>query len=220
VAVLSYLRRSRFVEFASRLGQVLPEKKAFSSSPRDEEWLLPLMPLRREEEVPDLVTRLYTSLQQMMERSRIVEPGLAAHLSTLLAELCQNVTQHSQDLGLVIAQVYRLSEGGRVLQLAVGDLGIGLRGSLAKRYDTLKWSDEMVIRQALRHGVSSLSEEGRGLGLSQVYQKTTDLRGRMLLHSGSILLHSYAGTDEFYPNIYFPGTQVALEYRTVSTKTP
>ncbi|MCL2547698.1 MAG: hypothetical protein FWE76_00870 [Symbiobacteriaceae bacterium] len=223
-AALGYLRRSRFVEFAANLGQVLPESKAFYSSTREEEWLLPLTPLRHEGEIPDLVGRIFTALKSLFEKSRILEPVLANQLSTLLAELCQNVTQHSQDLGLVIAQVYRYhndrdaGEKGRFLQLAVGDLGIGLRGSLSKRYQTLDWDDAEVIRQALRQGVSSLSDEGRGLGLAQVYQKTALLKGSMLLHSGSSLLHSTGGGDEFSESAYFPGTQIALEYHTSRMK--
>jgi len=219
-AVLGYLRRSRFVEFASSLGLVLPESKSFSYERREEEWLLPLTPLRSEEEVPELVARLYGSLQNLLVNSGIMEPGMASQLSTMLAELCQNVTQHSQDLGLVIAQVYRDSRGTeqaatqRHLQIAVGDLGIGLRGSLAKRYQTADWDDQEVIRQALSQGVSSLDDEGRGLGLSQVYKKTAQMHGRMFLHSGDYLLHSRGHTDEFIHGAYFPGTQIALEYRT------
>ncbi|MCL2497091.1 MAG: ATP-binding protein [Symbiobacteriaceae bacterium] len=213
--VLRYLRRSRFVEFATQLGRVLPESKAFYPKHQDEDWLLPLTPLRSEEEVPGLVARLYSSLQKLMERSQIMAPGQAAQMSSLLAELCQNVTQHSFDLGLVAAQVYRTlgSQGEkRTIQIAVGDLGIGLRGSLAKRYMTVEWSDAKVISQALAKGVSSVAQEGRGLGLALVYQKTSEFKGHILIRSGTALLESKAATDLFTQGAYFPGTQIALEF--------
>jgi CPA2 family monovalent cation:H+ antiporter-2 len=64
----------------------------------------------------------------------------------------------------------------------VGDLGIGLRGSLAKRYATSFWDDAEVIRQALAQGVSATGQAGRGLGLAQVLITIAAavLAGRML----------------------------------------
>ena len=211
--VLHYLRRSRFLEFAATMADIFPEHKLLQAPNQSEEWLLPLQPLRREEEVPDLVVRLYANLQELIRKGSSLSSAQASQLSSLLAEMCQNVTQHSQDLGLVVAQVYRNGQGGRVIQLAVGDLGIGLRGSLAKRYPVHEWDDQEVIRQAMARGVSAVPEEGRGLGLSLVYQKSSELGGNLWLRSGGALLHAHGGQDVYSEHGFFPGIQIAMEYR-------
>jgi len=211
--VLHYLRRSRFLEFAATMADIFPEHKLVQAPEQSEEWLLPLQPLRREEEVPGLVVRLYSSLQELISKGSSLSTAQASQLSSLLAEMCQNVTQHSQDLGLVVAQVYRNQQGGRVIQLAVGDLGIGLRGSLAQRYPVHEWDDTEVIRQALARGVSSVPDEGRGLGLALVYQKSSELGGNLWLRSGGAMLHAHGGRDVYSEHGFFPGIQIAMEYR-------
>lgn len=210
---LHYLRRSRFLEFAATLAEITPEHKLIHAPRLDEEWLLPMTPLRREEEVPNLVAQLYGNLIRLMERGSSLSAAQASQMSSLLAELCQNVTQHSQDLGLVAAQVYRSASGHRRIQLAVGDLGIGLRGSLSLRYPVHEWSDEDVVRQALSSGVSSVSEEGRGLGLSLVHRKTQELDGQLLLRSGGALYEVESQDSRFSELGFFPGIQISLTYR-------
>ena len=212
--VYHYLQRSRFLEFANSMADLMPERRASQVYTRqqEEEWLLSMTPLKGEEEVPGLVAQLYQRLLNLIEHSEAITGSEAAQLSSLLAELCQNVTQHSQDLGLVAAQVYRAGQG-RFIQLAVADLGIGLRGSLAHRYPVDDWDDRELIKQAISQGVSSVIDTGRGLGLALVYRKTAELGGRMLLRSGSVLLESRAGVDTYYDTGYFPGTQISLEYR-------
>ena len=61
-----------------------------------------------------------------------MDAGAAHRVACCIAEACENVIEHSRDSGVVVAQKYEFA-GWTEVQLAIADLGIGIRQSLAQR---------------------------------------------------------------------------------------
>jgi len=114
---------------------------------------------------------------------RTVEPAFgsvsAAVLHNGVAEAGQNVAQHSGQMqGFLAAQ---RTHQGRRLWFAVSDSGVGLRERLAAQG---AGDDEHGIRLALKAGVSSIDDPGRGNGLSDMRQQLSSLGGYLQVVSG------------------------------------
>ena len=146
--------------------------------------------------------------------SRLGYSGLAADRFTVaLAEVCQNVVDHSGGPGLALAQCYLRSGAGPEIRLAVADIGIGVRASLAPRYaDRLpgSWDDRAAVRLAFRRGVTGSGDPDRGLGLAAVADLVRAWGGRLRLRSGTAACEVGAHPAEFVGLASFPGTQVAI----------
>jgi anti-sigma regulatory factor (Ser/Thr protein kinase) len=168
---------------------------------------------------------VHTIVGQVKQRAHLI---LKKHLGydkqktvrfiVALAELCQNIFEHSNTVGYVAIQKYRYSTLGRnVVKMAVTDTGIGMKQSLAPRLATQfgsKWSDMTAIDQAFQHGVSRFADPGRGHGLRCVRELVAAWDGKISIRSGrarlSVAPRWARGlpTDDSLP--YFPGTQIFL----------
>jgi hypothetical protein len=146
--------------------------------------------------------------------SRLGYSGLAADRFTVaMAEVCQNVVDHSGGSGLALAQCYLRAGGGPEIRLAVADVGIGVRASLAPRYaDRLpgSWDDRTAVRLALRRGVTGSGDPDRGLGLAAVTDMVRAWGGTLRLRSGTAACDVGAHPAELTELAAFPGTQVAI----------
>lgn len=146
--------------------------------------------------------------------SRLGYSGLAADRFTVaLAEICQNVVDHSGGPGLALAQCYLRSGGGPEIRLAVVDIGIGVRASLAPRYaDRLpgSWDDRAAVRLAFRRGVTGSGDPDRGLGLAAVADMVRAWGGRLRLRSGTAACEIGAQPGERSGLAPFPGTQASI----------
>ena len=124
--------------------------------------------------------RSFTSYQEVEEIAAQVEEvfqespdGLAPLLPTchtVVAELAGNVVAHSgTGVGWVFAQRYATGES-RVIEIAVGDSGIGVRRSLAKnaKHKSAGLDDRGALSRALGDGVSGVDDPYRGYGLGQI----------------------------------------------------
>jgi len=100
-------------------------------------------------------------------------------LLRVLSELCANVHQHSGDpLGCVMIQKYEEGAGGRaVVFVAVGDLGCGVRASLAARHGEIGREPLDYLHAAMAGRTSRASGRG-GLGLRMVEECVRDRRIR------------------------------------------
>lgn len=211
IPVLTYLRRSRFLELAAKVAEILPQGILLSTVEQQEDWLLQMTPVVQEDDVTEVVAEVMDKVQQMLSKSLMLSPRSLVKFCGALSELCQNVPQHSQDWGVVAVQAYRRSDGKRYVRLALGDLGIGLRGSLAQKYPVEQWSESEVLRAAITVGISRMADEGRGLGLAQVKATVQEMGGTLYLRSGVARVFIRDG-DEFYFTVpFFPGTQIAFE---------
>ncbi len=146
--------------------------------------------------------------------SRLGYSGLAADRFTVaLAEICQNVVDHSGGPGLALAQCYLRPGGGPEIRLAVADIGIGVRASLAPRYaDRLpgSWDDRAAVRLAFRRGVTGSGDPDRGLGLAAVADLVRAWGGRLRLRSGTAACEVGARPGERSSLAAFPGTQASI----------
>jgi hypothetical protein len=98
----------------------------------------------------------------------------------------------------------------RSVTIAVADLGIGIRGSLAQRYELSDWSDVEAILHAARPGYSRC-EGRRGIGLTQALTVARRFDGSLTIRSGSARVHF--ADRRFHLVAPFPGVQIALTVR-------
>lgn len=141
--------------------------------------------------------------------------ALAADRFTVaLAEICQNIVDHSESEGFVAAHYLPSARGRGVVRLAVADVGIGIRKSLSCRYASRfpgSWDDRRAVRLAFQRHVSRVADPGRGLGLKLVAEMVRGWNGRLLLRSGTA---AYAIHPSWGPHprrrdlAPFPGTQI------------
>jgi hypothetical protein len=105
-------------------------------------------------------------------------------LLRVLSELCANVHQHSgAQLGCVMIQKYEEGASGRtVVCVAVGDLGRGVRASLAARHGEIGREPLDYLHAAMAGWTSRESGRG-GLGLQTVGEIAKGARGRLWLRS-------------------------------------
>ena len=146
--------------------------------------------------------------------SRLGYSGLAADRFTVaMAEVCQNVVDHSGGPGLALAQCYLRAGSGPEIRLAVADVGIGVRASLAPRYaDRLpgSWDDRTAVRLAFRRGVTGSGDPDRGLGLAAVADMVRAWGGTLRLRSGTAACEVGSHPRDRGGLAAFPGTQVAI----------
>jgi len=130
---------------------------------------------------------------------------------TVISEVCQNIFMHSESIGYVALQTYQLS-GKDVVNLAVCDMGIGIKSSLNKQFPNFrlgKTSDYIwrAFFEMPNH------EERFHYGLSEVRNIVKEWGGFVFARSDDGTL--YISPD--YPagtmrdnRKFFPGTQIMI----------
>ncbi|MBU1863903.1 MAG: ATP-binding protein [Candidatus Omnitrophica bacterium] len=132
--------------------------------------------------------------------------------TTVVSELCHNIVDHSEDAGYLAAQRYtNHSTGKRFVMIAVGDLGIGMRSALKKRYEEAEgWSHYESIVKALQKEATSSSTGDRGLGLSKVHEITKKYSGSLRIRSGDASFYFRNNRAYCFNPGFFPGVQVMI----------
>lgn len=131
-----------------------------------------------------------------------------SNFSTIISELCYNIKDHSEDEGFVTAQRYtRKSDGKKYVVIGVGDLGIGIKNSLGKRFNASGWSHLDAIIKAIRKEYSTFPN--RGLGLYMVSKIIRDYGGALHIRSGDSRLY-LRFTARGVKTCLFPGTQISI----------
>jgi len=178
--------------------------------------LLEVTPIREPADVHRAVSRVKGRTDRLLVR-RLGYNSLAADRFTVaLAEVCQNIVDHSGGEGLVSAQYYPPSRGRGTVRLAVMDGGVGVRKSLEGRYASRfpdSWGDREAVRLAFRRWVSRFEEPGRGMGLKLVAEMVRGWGGRLLLRSGTAAYAIYpgwGGRPQRSSLAPFPGTQINI----------
>ena len=138
-------------------------------------------------------------------------------LLRVLSELCANVHQHSGDpLGCVMIQKYEEGASGQaVVCVAVGDLGCGVRASLAAYHGVMGREPLDYLRAAMAGRTSRASGRG-GLGLRTVEEAANGSEGRLWLRSETAAVVSQASSHEargYRDLCHVPGAQVAVDLR-------
>ncbi len=134
----------------------------------------------------------------------------------LLSEACSNIVDHSGDAGIVTIQKYDRKHCIDV-NLAIGDLGRGIRQSLMAVHGAVSDTCAGYIEQALA-GLSARFGERGGQGLGAIRRIATESEGSLYIRSemGSILARASGTTtsDDLY---FFPGTEIAITFRSKPT---
>jgi hypothetical protein len=142
----------------------------------------------------------------------------AFQFSVILSEVCQNIIEHAEAGGWVATQTYNWTKklGRKVVVIAVMDLGIGFRASLAgahaARYP--HWNDAAALEAAFMHGQTRFHDPGRGQGLQQIRKQVGRWGGRISIRSGTARIADVPPWDEGLPlqqNLSpMPGAQIGI----------
>jgi hypothetical protein len=215
-AVLSWLDRCGARRLAEELYIVDGPLSADAAHRRDatrDPVLLEVTLVRKGADVHRAVARIKARADLLLV-SRLGYSGLAADRFTVaMAEVCQNVVDHSGGPGLALAQCYLRARGAPEIRLAVADVGIGVRASLAPRYaDSAggRWDDRTAVRLAFRRGVTGSGDPDRGLGLAAVADLVRAWGGTLHLRSGTAACDVGARSGVVGGLASFPGTQVNI----------
>ncbi|MCB0001505.1 MAG: hypothetical protein KDH86_03065 [Anaerolineae bacterium] len=169
---------------------------------------LPATAIRSRNDVQTVVGHLV-----QMTRDRLgYNTGDVLDTAKVVSELCNNVVDHSGAEGIVLAQLGSDRYGARYVALAVADDGIGIRGSLTRRYpEAGQWQHGVAIERAL--GGLSSRETGGGAGLRSVTAVVRRYQGRLTVRSGTDRVYVSADrTPKVHTGALFPGTLVGISF--------
>ncbi len=169
--------------------------------------LLELTAIESPQDVVAAITRAERVFSRWLDM-----PDLSG-LLCVLSELCANVHQHSGDSsGCVMIQKYEGAGGRAVVCVAVGDLGCGVRASLAARHGKMGGEPLDYLHAALAGRTSRASGRG-GLGLRMVEEVAKDAAGRLWLRSetAAVVGRASGETHGHRALCHVPGTQVAVD---------
>ncbi len=141
----------------------------------------------------------------VFRKLRAVDLPLARALHGSVAEIGANAPEHSGTIGFMAAQTLpRRNE----LLLAVGDAGVGIRTTLARRGAD---DDERAIELATRERVSQFDEAGRGSGLPTAIRLVTGRRGSLYIATGTASIRHFGSTRRYLAGARpYPGTIVEV----------
>ncbi len=222
VDVPKYLERMDFFRFRSGLFVLDPPflnltAKYHRSIASD--VLLEITPIEKSDDIHFIVDRVRDRAGSILEAHLHYDEGAINHFIVALSEVCQNILEHSQNVGYVGIQkyFYAKSLAKNVVRIAVMDLGIGIKNSLSPRFQSVygeEWSDLLAIERALLHGASRYEDVGRGHGLTAVRKFVRKWNGKISIRSGTAklsLLPSWEkGSRRLSGVPFFPGTQISL----------
>jgi len=206
--VSAYLHRMDLFELEAEWLQL--------ATPIDETWLrsdqtenlLELTAIKDAQSVAAVMTRAKRIFSRWLALSEL------GNLLSVLGELCANIYQHSQDpYGCVLIQKYELAAGKRVIvNLAVGDIGCGIRGSLSARHGSIGATPLDYLKAAMS-GTTARGTGRGGLGLRTVEQIAASRGGYLWLRSETAAIFSKGSgnTREHTDLVHIPGTQVAVQ---------
>jgi anti-anti-sigma regulatory factor len=219
--VMKYLDRMDFSRHAERLCAIdlttlWPDGEYARSMHSD--VLLEITPITRAEDIHYIVDRVRERAQTILSQNLHYEQDAIDGFVVALSEVCQNIPEHSEDVGYVAIQKYFYGRrlGKNLVKIAVMDLGVGFRASLAPRYasQSAAWSDLLALRLAMFKGASRHDDPGRGQGLSAVRRFVERWHGKLMIRSGSARLGlspAWGRSATRQTNLTpFPGTQVSI----------
>jgi anti-sigma regulatory factor (Ser/Thr protein kinase) len=215
--VASYLSRIGFYERAREVFdfEARVRKRAMGES----DALLEITPIQSHQDVHDVVDRVRDRAAAILGKRLGYPPPAVLHFSVILSEVCQNIVEHAGADGWVAAQTYNWKQrlGRQVVVIAVMDVGVGFRGSLARehaqRYGD-RWSDETALEAAFLHGVSRYRDPGRGQGLQGIRKQVLRWNGLFTIRSGTAQIAEVPSWLDTQPILRglpdFPGAQVQV----------
>lgn len=171
--------------------------------------ILPVIPITRFQKYQD-IDDIAIAMQEVFHTELMGLTTLHQPCHSIFSELAHNSVEHAHsDGGFVLAQQYNYRKGA-IIEIAVGDCGIGISKSLLQnprikgRFNT----DEEAIKLVLDGGLSRINDIHRGYGLNQVRAEVIPFRERKLtLRSGNGYANIWSGGQIYSSQCkYFPGT--------------
>ena len=219
--VMNYLDRMDFSRHAEQLCSLdlatLWAEGEYSRSTHSD-VLLEITPITRSEDIHFIVDRVRERAQTILSQNLHYAQTAIDGFVVALSEVCQNIPEHSEDVGYVAIQKYFYGRrlGKNVVKIAVMDLGVGFQASLAPRYAlrTAAWTDVAALRLAIFQGATRYDDPGRGQGLSAVRRFVERWHGKLLIRSGTARVGLSPDWDRTATRqvglVPFPGTQVSI----------
>jgi anti-anti-sigma regulatory factor len=219
--VLRYLERMDFFTAGSGLFQIVPSLHQRDGSLRSlhSDVLLEITRIEHTDDIHAIVSAVRERAHAILESHLNYNLQAIDAFVVALSEICQNIPEHSQDIGYVGIQKYHYGKtwGKNVVKIAVMDLGIGIRTSLTPKYAASmgeRWCDLSALHMALFEGVSRHDDPGRGQGLPGVGRFVQRWNGKLMIRSGISrlgLVPSWDMGPAYQSSLHpFPGTQVSI----------
>jgi hypothetical protein len=218
--VVSYLGRMGFFEQAEEVYEIHGAARRRRSEASGSDVLLEITAVRSYDDVHDVVGRVNERAQTILTTQLHYPRAQALQFTAMLSEVCQNIVDHAEGVGWVATQSYTWQKrlgGRRVVVIAVMDLGIGFRGSLASAHASRfvdRWNDAMALEQAFMHGLNRFHDPHRGQGLQQIRKNAGRWAGRVSIRSGTARINEVPDWDDSPPLEdelpAFPGSQIGI----------
>ena len=214
--VLKYLERMDFFRFAPEyfvLECVKTDVTDRYLRRSHSDVLLEITAIERADDIHFIVGKVKKRAHAILAKHLHYDERAINGFIVALSEVCQNIIEHSEDMGFVGIQKYYFKNMDKnLVKIAVMDTGIGFRKSLSKRF-SLK-SDLQSIEKALLHGASRYRDEGRGHGLAAVRRFVKQWNGKISIRSGtaklSIIPEWAWGKERENRLRHFPGAQINI----------
>lgn len=216
--VSSYLARMGFFEQADPIFELHGGGGRRNRGDVASDVLLEITAIRSHGDIHGLLDRLQDRMA-ILVRQLQYPTTRAMQFSVILSEVCQNILEHAQAPGWVASQTYFWKQrlGRKAAVIAVMDLGIGFKGSLAATYATRygdRWSDVTALEAAFIHGMTRFHDPGRGQGLRQIRRQVGRMGGRVSIRSGTARIGDVPDWDDASPLeerlAHFPGSQIGI----------
>jgi hypothetical protein len=216
--VVSYMARMAFFDHAQRMFELhgaYPRARSDGVS----DVLLEITAISSHADVHHIVDLVNERGLRILTSQLNYPSREAFQFSVILSEVCQNIIEHAEASGWVATQTYNWKKavGRKVVVIAVMDLGIGFRASLAgahaARYS--RWDDAAALEAAFMHGHTRFHDPGRGQGLQQIRKMVARWGGRVSIRSGTARIADVPEWDtaselliENLPQL--PGAQIGI----------
>jgi anti-sigma regulatory factor (Ser/Thr protein kinase) len=217
--VVGYMARMDFFEHAEPLFEIHGGSKRRRQE-GGSDVLLEITAVNSHQDVHSVIDRVNSRAIDILTKQLNYPRPQAAQFSTILSEVTQNIVEHAEAGGWVATQTYtwqRRLGGRKVVIIAVMDLGIGFRSSLASAHATRfadRWSDATALESAFMHGMSRFHDPGRGQGLQQIRRNVNRWGGKFSIRSGTARIADVPVWEEGSPldeNLpYLPGAQICI----------
>ena len=206
--VKSYLYRMKFPSAVSETALIENQVNGWRKIGQPSDVLLEMTPLDKKGDLVEVTRDVLGRIGELLKNNLGYKRRDVTAFSNVVSEVCNNIFDHSGDKGMVAAQRYTKNDGTKYAIIAVADLGIGIRRSLAQRYkEARNWSHIEAIINALKKEYSR--QTNRGLGLFMVSKIVGDYKGNLHIRSGDARLYLRYQAREF-SSTEFPGTQLSI----------
>lgn len=216
--VQGYLARMGFFQAAEGILEL--DQRPPRRTSGDTDVLLAITSIATNSDVHSVVDRVQRTAGTILTRTLDFPVTAVVQFSVILSEVCQNILEHAQAPGWVAAQAYNWQKrlGRHVLAVAVSDLGVGFRGSLADEHSARfgdRWGDATALEAAFIHGITRFPDSGRGQGIQQMRKQVRKWNGAISIRSGTARIADVPVWDEDAPPLIegladFPGAHIHI----------